>query len=101
RHSRQFASIHLPNLCNAPTKDVECVEYLSYAGLLLLSPSYGESGRREEPCNTSAPLGYPRGVMPVHVDQHPLVEDVLARRQDDAVRGVPPAHPPGGAAPRG
>ena len=52
------------------------------AGFLLLSPSYGESGRREEPCNTSAPLGYPRGVMPVHVVQHPLVEDVLARLRD-------------------
>src|SRR3989442_969703 len=52
------------------------------AGFLLLSPSYGESGRREEPCNTSAALGYPRGVMPVHVVQHPLVEDVLARLRD-------------------
>src|SRR5439155_18435669 len=27
------------------------------AGFLLLSPSYGESGRREEPCNTSAAPG--------------------------------------------
>src|SRR5437016_2816038 len=52
------------------------------AGFLLLSPSYGESGRREEPCNTSAALGYPRGVMPVHVVQHPLVEDALARLRD-------------------
>src|SRR2546425_881199 len=52
------------------------------AGFLLLSPSFGESGRREEPCNTSAPLGYPHGVMPVHVVQHPLVEDVLARLRD-------------------
>src|SRR2546425_971035 len=52
------------------------------AGFLLLSPSYGESGRREEPCDTSAPLGYPHGVMPVHVVQHPLVEDVLARLRD-------------------
>src|SRR5439155_26521080 len=52
------------------------------AGFLLLSPSYGESGRREEPCNTSAVPGYPRGVMPVHVVQHPLVEDVLARLRD-------------------